>query len=59
MKSEIKTPLILGITIFTGVIALSLFLSVFDSQQQSLVSTSDESKTSSSSDTFPFSLNKR
>ena len=49
MKSEIKTPLILGIAIFTGVSILSLSLSVLDSQpQQTLVNTSDESKTSNS-----------
>lgn len=47
MKSEIKTPLILGIAILAGIIVLSLSLSVFDSQpQQILGNTSDESKTS-------------
>ncbi|MEK6870036.1 MAG: redoxin family protein, partial [Thermoproteota archaeon] len=50
MKSEIKTPLILGMAIFAGVIVLSLSLSVLDSPQQTLVSTSDESKTSSNSE---------
>jgi|CXWL01.1.fsa_nt_gi thiol-disulfide isomerase/thioredoxin len=48
MKSEIKTPLILGIAILAGVIVLSLSLSTLDSQpQQTLGNTSDESKTSS------------
>ena len=49
MKSEIKTPLILGIAILSGVIVLSLSLSVLDSQpQQTLGNTSDESNTSNS-----------
>lgn len=49
MKSEIKTPLILGIAILAGVIVLSLSLSVLDSQpQQTLGNTSDESNTSNS-----------
>jgi thiol-disulfide isomerase/thioredoxin len=47
MKSEIKTPLILGLAILAGVIILSLSLSVLDSKpQQILGNTSDESKTS-------------
>lgn len=47
MKSEIKTPLILGIVILAGVIVLSLSLSVLDSQpQQTLENTSDESSRS-------------
>jgi thiol-disulfide isomerase/thioredoxin len=46
MRSEIKTPLILGIVIIAGVIILSLSLSVLDSQpQQTIENTSDESKT--------------
>ena len=50
MKSEIKTPLILGIAILVGVIILSLSLSALDSQpQQTLGNTSDQSKTSSNS----------
>ncbi|MCI4433672.1 MAG: redoxin domain-containing protein [Nitrosopumilus sp.] len=49
MKSEIKTPLILGIAILAGVIVLSLSLSALDSQpQQTLGNISDESKTSNS-----------
>ena len=49
MKSEIKTPLILGIAILAGVIILSLSLSVLDSQpQQTLGNTSDQSETSNS-----------
>ena len=51
MKSEIKTPLILGIAILAGVIVISLSLSALDSQpQQTLGNTSDESKTSSNSE---------
>jgi len=51
MKSEIKTPLILGIAILAAVIVLSLSLSALDSQpQQTLGNTSDESKTSSNSE---------
>ncbi|MBP0120200.1 MAG: redoxin domain-containing protein [Nitrosarchaeum sp.] len=47
MKSEIKTPLILGLVILAGVIVLSLSLSVLDSQpQQTLENTSDESSRS-------------
>ncbi|GBL41858.1 hypothetical protein LBMAG54_08070 [Nitrosopumilaceae archaeon] len=49
MKSEIKTPLILGIAILAGVIILSLSLSILDSQpQQTLANISDESNTSNS-----------
>ena len=49
MKSEIKTPLILGIVILAGVIILSLSLSVLNSQsQQTLGNTSGESKISTS-----------
>ena len=49
MKSEIKTPLILGIAILAGVIVISLSLSALDSQpQQTLGNISDESKTSNS-----------
>jgi thiol-disulfide isomerase/thioredoxin len=51
MKSEIKTPLILGIAILAAVIVLSLSLSTLDSQpQQTLGNTLDESKTSSNSE---------
>jgi len=47
MKSEIKTPLILGLTILVGVIILSLSLSVLDSKSQQIPgNTSDEPKTS-------------
>ena len=48
MKSEIKIPIILGITILAGVVILSLSLSALDSQPQTLVDTSDESKMSNS-----------
>jgi len=48
MKSEIKTPLILGIMILAGVITLSLSLSVLDSSQHTLVKSSDESNPSNS-----------
>jgi thiol-disulfide isomerase/thioredoxin len=40
MKSEIKTPLILGIVILAGVVILSLSLSILDSQPQTLADTS-------------------
>jgi len=48
MKQEIKIPLILGLAILSGVIILSLSLSLLDSQpQQILGNKSDESKTPS------------
>ena len=51
MKSEIKTPLILGISILAAVIVLSLSLSALDSQpQHTLGNTPNESKTSSNSE---------
>jgi hypothetical protein len=41
MKSEIKTPLILGILILAGVVILSLSLSLLDSQPQTITDTSE------------------
>lgn len=41
MKSEIKTPLILGILILAGVVILSLSLSLLDSQPQTIADTSE------------------
>jgi thiol-disulfide isomerase/thioredoxin len=48
MKSEIKTPLILGTIILAGVIVFSLSLSILDSPQHTLVKSSDESDASNS-----------
>lgn len=50
MKSEIKTLLILGIVIFTGVIVFSLFLSGLDSSQHTLIGATDKSEATSNSE---------